>query len=79
LGRAAKSGKELRRAGILARVEGGGLKLVNADVTMGVSYRESKRLGQRYREEGADGLRHRSVGRESTEGRRRNFANGCCA
>jgi hypothetical protein len=41
------SGKELRRAGILSRVESGELKLVNAAVMMGVSYRQSKRLGQR--------------------------------
>jgi hypothetical protein len=32
---------------ILARVESGELKLVNAAVMMGVSYRQSKRLGQR--------------------------------
>ena len=59
------SGKELRRAGILSRVESGELKLVHAAVMMGVSYRQSKRLGQQYREEGAEGLKHRSVGRES--------------
>ena len=41
MGRAAMSGKELRRAGILARVESGELKLVNAAVMMGVSYRLS--------------------------------------
>jgi hypothetical protein len=73
------SGKELRRAGILARVESGELKLVNAAVMMGVSYRPSKRLGQPYREEGAEGLKHGSVGGESNEKRQRNFADGCCA
>ena len=39
MGRAAMSGKELRRAGILSRVESGELKLVHAAVMMGVSYR----------------------------------------
>ena len=67
------SGKELRRAGILARVESGELKLVNAAVMMGVSYRQSKRLGQRYREEGAEGLKHRSVGRESNRKKAKKF------
>jgi hypothetical protein len=38
------SGKELRRAGVLARVESGELKLVNAAVMMGMSYRQSKRV-----------------------------------
>ena len=38
------SGKELRRAGILSRVESGELKLVHAAVMMEVSYRQSKRL-----------------------------------
>ena len=57
------SSKELRRAGVLARVVSGELKLVNAAVMMGLSYRQSKRLGQRYREEGTEGLKHRSAGR----------------
>jgi hypothetical protein len=67
------SGNELRRAGILARVESGELKLVNAAVMMGLSYRQSKRLGQRYREEGAEGLKHRSVGRASNREKSNNF------
>jgi hypothetical protein len=65
--------KELRRAGILVRVESGELKLVDTAVMMGVSYRRSKRLGQRYREEGAEGLKHRSVGRESNRTRAKKF------
>jgi transposase len=59
------SSKEMRRAGILARVKSGELKLVNAAVMMGLSYRQSKRMAKRYREEGAQGLKHRSAGRES--------------
>src|ERR1700694_3403687 len=56
--------KELRRAGILARVEGGELKLVDAAVLMGMSYRQSKRLARRYREGGTEGLKHGSGGRK---------------
>jgi hypothetical protein len=56
--------KELRRAGVLARVESGELKLVNAAVMMGLSHRQSKRLAKRYREGGAQGLKHGSAGRE---------------
>ena len=60
------SGKELRRAGVLARVKSGELKLGNAAVMMELSYRQTKRLAKRYREEGAQGLKHGSAGREST-------------
>ena len=59
------SSKELRRAGVLARVESGELKLVDAAVLMGMSYRQSKRLAKRYREGGTQGLKHGSAGRES--------------
>jgi hypothetical protein len=47
------SSKELRRAGILARVKSGELKLVNAAVMMGLSYRQTKRMAKRYREGGS--------------------------
>ena len=57
--------KELRRAGVLARVKSGEPKLVNAAVMMGLSYRQTKRLAKRYREVGAKGLKHGSAGRES--------------
>jgi len=67
------SSKELRRAGVLARVVSGELKLVNAAVMMGLSYRQTKRLGQRYREEGAEGLKHRSAGRESNRKKPKKF------
>jgi len=73
LGRTAMSSKELRRAGVLARVVSGELKLVNAAVMMGLSYRQSKRLGQRYREEGTEGLKHRSAGRESSRKKPKKF------
>jgi len=41
------SGKELRRAGVLARVKSGELSRGNAAVLMGLSYRETKRLAKR--------------------------------
>ena len=56
---------ELRRAGILARVAAGTLKLGSAARLMEVSYRQAKRLYRRYRVEGAKGLKHRSAGRGS--------------
>src|SRR5467141_943760 len=65
--------KELRRAGVLARVKSGELKLVNAAVMMGLSYRQTKRLAKRYREVGAKGLKHGSAGRESNRRKPRKF------
>ena len=68
---------ELRRAGVLARVAAGGLKLGSAATLMDVSYRQAKRLYRRYRVEGAKGLKHRSAGRPSnraTEPRQRDRA-----
>src|SRR5438128_6174396 len=65
--------KELRRAGVLERVKSGELKLVNAAVMMGLSYRQTKRLAKRYREVGAKGLKHASAGRESNRRKPRKF------
>jgi transposase len=59
------SGRELRRAGVLARVAAATLTLRSAAVLMEVSYRQAKRLYRRYRAEGACGLQHRSAGRQS--------------
>jgi transposase len=56
---------ELRRGGVLARVEAGTLPLGSAATLMDVSYRQAKRLYRRYRVEGAKGLKHRSAGRPS--------------
>lgn len=56
---------ELRRAGVLARVAAGTLKLGSAATLMEVSYRQAKRLYRRYRAVGAKGLKHRSAGRAS--------------
>ena len=59
------STRELRRAGVLARVAAGTLKLRSAATLMEVSYRQAKRLYRRYRAEGGAGLKHRSAGRAS--------------
>lgn len=59
------SARELRRAGVLARVAAGTLSLGSAAALMEVSYRQAKRLYRRYRADGAAGLKHRSAGRAS--------------
>src|SRR6185295_8334373 len=59
------STKELKRAGILARVAARTLTLESAAVLMTVSYRQAKRLYRRYRADGARALKHRSAGRPS--------------
>src|SRR6202790_4606336 len=56
---------ELKRAGVLARVEAETLTLGGAAALMAVSYRQAKRLYRRYRAEGAAGLKHRGAGRAS--------------
>jgi transposase len=56
---------ELRRAGVLARVAAGTLKLGSAAALMEVSYRQAKRVYRRYRAEGAKGLKHGGAGRPS--------------
>jgi transposase len=59
------STRELRRAGVLARVQADTLTLKAAAVLMDVSYRQAKRLYGRYRAGGARALKHRSAGRVS--------------
>src|ERR1035437_4322024 len=63
------SSKELKRHGVLARVEKEALNLMHAAEILGLSYRQTKRIWRRYQDEGEEGLQHRSVGRES--GRRK--------
>jgi transposase len=59
------STNELKRAGVLARVADGTLRLRSAAALMEVSYRQAKRLYRRYRHAGAAGLKHRGAGRAS--------------
>ena len=56
---------ELRRAGVLARVESGELHLADAARLMELSYRQAKRLWKRFRKGGAEGLKHGNGGRPS--------------
>jgi len=67
------SSRELKRLGVLARVEKEALNLVNAAEILGLSYRQAKRIWRRYQEEGAEGLQHRSVGRESGRSKPKKF------
>ena len=61
--------RELTRAGVLARVAAGTLRLKSAAALLDLSYRQVKRLYRRYRAEGARGLQHRSAGRRSNAAR----------
>lgn len=67
------SSKELKRLGVLARVEKEALNLVNAAEILGLSYRQTKRIWRRYQDEGAAGLQHRGVGRESGRSKPKKF------
>lgn len=59
------SSRELNRVEVMGRVGSGDLKLNDAAVMLGLSYRQTKRLWRRYREEGSQGLKHGNVGRPS--------------
>jgi transposase len=59
------SGRELERVAVMGRVESGDLKLTDAAVILGLSYRQAKRLWRRYREMGSKGLKHGNAGRPS--------------
>ena len=59
------SSHELNRVEVMGRVKNGDLKLSDAAVMLGVSYRQAKRLWRRYRKLGSEGLKHGNVGRAS--------------
>lgn len=59
------SEEEVRRAGILGRVESGELKQREAAELLGVGERQVKRLCARYRQGGAVGLVHGNAGKRS--------------
>jgi hypothetical protein len=63
--RTSMSAKELKRAGILARVQAGTLALADAAGLMGVCYRQARRLRRKFRRGGAKALRHKGLGRRS--------------
>ena len=57
------SGQELERVEVMGRVKQGDLRLQDAAVVLGLSYRQAKRVWRRYRERGAEGLKHGNAGR----------------
>ena len=57
------SGKERKRLVVLAEVKAGKLSVAAAGRTMGVCYRQAKRIWQRFKQTGDLGLVHRSRGR----------------
>lgn len=59
------SAKELKRVGVLARVQARTLSLADAAVLMGVGYRHARRLRRKFRRGGAKALRHKGLGRRS--------------
>jgi len=67
------STRELKRLGVMARVEKEALNLVDAAAILGLSYRQAKRIWRRFQDEGAEGLQHRSVGRMSGRGKPKKF------
>jgi transposase len=73
LERTSMSSKELKRLGVLGRVEKDELNLIQAGEILGLSYRQAKRIWRRYEEEGATGLQHRSVGRQSSRAKPKKF------
>jgi transposase len=65
--------EEVRRAGVMARVKDGKLKVSSAAEMLGLSYRQGKRLWRRYREKGSAGLVHGNSGRRSNQSKPRKF------
>ena len=59
------SEEEVRRAGVLRRVQAGELSQVEAAEVLKLSYRQLKRIYGRYRVEGARGLVHGNAGKPS--------------
>lgn len=67
------SSKELKRVGVMTRVEAGELRLRDAAELLSVSYRQTIRVKARYEAEGPEGLQHRSAGRPSNRGKPKRF------
>lgn len=63
------SKRETQRAGVLARVKSGDLRLSQAAEVMRLSYRQAKRLWRRYLAGGAASLKHGNEGRVSNRRR----------
>lgn len=59
------SSHELNRVEVMGRVKSEDLKLSDAAVLLGLSYRQTKRLWRRYGQVGSEGLKHGNAGRPS--------------
>jgi transposase len=60
---------EVRRGGILARVEAGEVTQVEAAAMLGLSYRQTKRLWSQYQQGGTPALVHGNAGKASNHGK----------
>ena len=67
------SEKEVRTAGVLARVKADDLTQVEAAEVLGLSYRQTKRLYRRFVKRGTDGLVHGNAGKGSHRGKALKF------
>ena len=67
------SKEEVRRSGVLARVEADEITQVEASEILRLSYRQTKRLYVRYSESGRKGLVHGNAGRGGNRGKPRKF------
>lgn len=67
------SKEEVRRSGVLARVEADEITQVEASEILRLSYRQTKRLSVRYSESGMKGLVHGNAGGGSNRGKSRPF------
>jgi len=67
------SAREVRKAGVLARVKAEDLTQVEAAEILGLCYRHTKRLYRRFFELGADGLVHGSAGKRSNHSKTAKF------
>ena len=71
------SAKELKRAGVLARVQAGSLSLADAAVLLGVCYRQARRLRRRFRRAGRRPCATGASAVARFVGRRRRFVDRC--
>lgn len=63
------SSRELERVAVMGRVKSGSLKVGDAAVVLGLSYRQTKRVWRRYQEVGGQGLKHGNAGKPSNRGK----------
>src|SRR5436189_4595230 len=67
------SEREVKRAGVMRRLESETLKLVEAAEVLGLSYRQTKRIYGRYCKNGSKGLVHGNTGKRSNQAKPAKF------